>query len=477
MKASNPIKGSLVITGTRIVASLCGFGLNWLVAQRSAGDLGAFRTLLIFFLVAETLPLLGLQILLVREVALNRAQLKKYVLHGALIAEASSLVMIGGILALGARGGYSPVVSRGLVLIAIALPASAFYVCAAPILVGLGRTTEFGLVQTAETIIRAAAGAVLLWLGSSMLWVIGCFVIARWLVIVVYGRLLSSPDDPAPFEFDWGFMRELLSHAPVFASIAGCVALTRYATPLILPWMSGDEAAGHFGAAFIFIDIVLLLPTALVLNLMPRYAILANQSGQELNKAVRRSVKLMALGVLPVAGGITMIAPALLHMIFRKADFHSSVAILQVVIWSCVPLSVDQVLSAAIVASGKQKIDLQVVAGGAAALLVVLIPLIKMWGALGAAWGFLAGSVALVLLRFLLVTRHLGAIRPLELCWRPLVATGLMMAAVSLLPADQWFVAIIIGALVYFLGLFLAGGFRRTEREEVFGWLGTEEGA
>ncbi len=465
----NPIRGSLLLTAGRLVSSFTGLALVWLIAHRGAGDLGVFRTLFSFFLITELFPLLGLQIYLMREVSLHRGEVKKYLIHSAAFALGISVIVAAVLLCVAHWGGYSESVSKGLLIIMAAMPATALYVCCVPILIGLEQSSTLGALQAVETLGRAALGALLVYLGFNILAIIGALVVVRWLVLLVYWRVIPLSKDSSAGHFDWSFFRQILSHVPVFAGITIFAAITRFAAPLMLPWILNDRSAGQFGAAYIIVDVALLLPTAIIANLMPRFSALAKNSSTEISRAANEGVKLMALGTLPVAALTTLFARPILALVFHNPDVYiAATPLLQVSIWLCFLMSVDQVLSSTIVACGKQAYDLQTVAIGAIATLGLLFTCIRTFGLLGGAIGLLAGCFIQVLARFILFAPHIPGLNPLAAIWRPLCGMLGMIAAVYWIPVNYWPLSAFGGLVVYSLILFALGALRAEECDGIF---------
>ncbi|HEU5078482.1 MAG TPA: oligosaccharide flippase family protein [Opitutaceae bacterium] len=463
-RKASPIRGSLLLTGGRLVSSLSGLILVWLIAHRGAGDLGVFRTLFSFFLVAELFPLLGLQIFLMREISLHRDEIKKYLLHSAVFALVVSVAVGFVLLGLSRFGGYSPEVSKGLVIITGTMPATALYVCFVPILVGLEKTASLGVLQALETLGRTMIGAIFVLLKWDILTVITVLVAVRWLVLIAYWLCIRRDAANGLWRFERNFFKSIIAQVPVFAGITVFVAISRFAAPLMLPWMQGDRAAGQFGASYVIVDIALLLPTAIVANLMPRLSLLAKDSVTLLSRAAQDGIKMMAMGTLPVAGLVTLLAKPLLAVIFRNPDVYVAAApLLQINIWLCVFMAFDQVLSSAIVACGKQRYDLQTVAIGAIATLGMLFGGISTMGVRGAAIGLAGGCLLQLSARFVLFAPHLCGINPLPLVWRPVVATGIMMVSVFWIPLAYWPLAAVVGLVVYISAMKLLGALSEEE--------------
>ena len=464
------ITSSLLITFVRILSSLCALGLTLLVARNGAEDLGAFRTLLVFFLIADFLPLLGMHTFVIREVALHAGKLKAYLLHSFVLALAVSMVAGVVLLALAKFGNYSPTIGRGLVVLCSALPASAANLCAIAALVGLGKGVSFGMIQGLETVARTIVSVVCLLAGWGILAVIISFVVVRWLILFFYWTSIAPHAREERWKWDTSFFRSFVSHIPTFAGIALLAIVSRFLAQLMLPWMTDNAAAGQFAVAYVFIDIMLLAPTAMVTILAPQFAQNANVSMDLLSHACKQGAKLMGIVMIPCAALIMMEAQTIIHLLFHsKTGYDLSPLILQIIIWVAFIMAVDQVLAAAIISCKKQVVDLQTLCVGSLVLLVALNLFIRSHGAVGAGLGLLAGSVVMLFVRFVLVGRHITGLNPLTLFWRPAVASAGMCLAVVVLANMRvpWLLQIALGGGIYLLLMALFGSFAQSERTEL----------
>lgn len=465
---SGLLLNSLSQAGVRLLGSACALFLTWLIARRSVDDLGVFRTLFVYFLISEFVPLLGMQTFLFREISLHPDQIKKYTLHAFVF---SQVVAGGAILALCGLswwGHYSPEISRGLFVVAAGLPATAASLVGLSILVGAGQATRFSLVQGLETLLRTAVGIACILRGWGVLSVILAITATRWVTLYGYWRSVQPLFQGESWCFDRGFFREFMSHVPTFAGITTLSLISRFATQAMLPWMLNDASAGQFAAAYMFIDLALLVPTALTTNLMPVLARKARESTAALGESCHQGIKIMVTGVLPISAIVAAIArPMFAAVLPGKASYAVSAQVLEVVIWTCSLQAVDQVLAAAIVARGRADVDLRTVAIGAGSLIVLLIALIPRYGVRGAALGVLAALGVALTARFILVGKHIPDLRPFEAFWRPALSAGAAAVLTFTLAPWNWLAAALLGAASYLSLLGIVGGFARAEREGV----------
>ncbi|MEF2146350.1 MAG: oligosaccharide flippase family protein [Desulfovibrionaceae bacterium] len=461
MKRSGVFWSSATIAAMRIFASGCAFALFWVIARMSVVDAGAFRTIFVFFLSLEFLSLLGMNQYLIREVSVASGGVRSLLVSSFVFSLGVCLMLALGLWGVAGYGSFSPVVSSGLLLLVVSLPATAAVCCGQSILVGLGRGVEFGLLQGVEVVCRTGTGIVLMLCGADVLAVVTGFVVIRYLVVALYWWRVVPELEQGAFSFNADYFRDFLKKVPPFAGILILYLVSRFAAQVMLPWMYGDKAAGHFAVAYQMLDLLLLVPTALSINLMPLFAQRVKESEDEYVQVCGLGLKIMTLAVLPATVMLSCLAGPVVMLLFGP-DFTPSILLLQVLIWAGFLLALDQVLSTAAIARGRQDADLKALLAGASASLLLLYPLISVYGALGAVAGVLGGCVVLMGARLFLSRDVIPGLHVLSRLWRILVAGGVMWLSMAFVPHPV--LAGFVGVAAYGVALFVFQGVDRVER-------------
>jgi O-antigen/teichoic acid export membrane protein len=455
MAGSEIIKGSVVITVARIASSACAFVLFLAISRHAVIQAGEFRTIFVFFLFTEFLALLGMNQFIIRHVSIQPDAIK----HILGPAAAFGLAVTAGIVLLlygvHAYGSYTAAVSAGLLIVAGAMPATALGLCFQSVLIGLGRSTTFGTIQAAEAIARTSVGIILFLYSKNVLWVMTAFAISRWLAAAAYAVPVLAHAGKGKWALDRAFLHQFIRQVPQFAGILCLFLVIRFAGQLMVPWMQGDVAAGYFAVSYQFLDILLLVPTALTVNLMPVFAKSAKVSMEELTPLIRQAVKLIALFIVPAVIFISINAEALVFLIFG-ASYGESARILQMVIWTALLFSLDMVLSTAMIAAGRQMLDLATLAVGGSAMIVSLYLCIRLYGVIGAGMGLCIGMGVLFATRVFIFCRSIAQLRVAALTWRFLTG-GLVMAVFMMWSHSGLIVNALIAGISY-SGLLIATG-------------------
>ena len=460
--ASGFISGSIMVTLARVLSAACAFALFWFISQKSIGQLGAFRTLFICFLVTEFIPLLGMNQYIIREISKKPDNINDYLLHSFIFSLFVSTIMAASILVISFYGGYSPVVAKGLIIIIAGIPATAAVLCFQSVLIASGKGAVLGGIQGLEVAARTVAGFILISCTPDILYVIAGFIILRWFILGVYWRQITSLTSKYKWRVNTEFFKSFLKTTPQFAGILILFLIIRFAGQLMVPWMEGDIAAGYFAIVYQFLDLILLVPTAFAINLMPVLSRKAERSLLDLNKTGKQAMKLISTLAIPCTFFVFVNCKSIIFQVFG-AQYQPAVFLVSISIWAGLIFSLDQVLSTSMIAAGKQGTDLASLATGALVTTGAMYFFISKNGVDGAATGLLLGTLTLFLTRVILYNIKISLFNLPVILWRQTVA-GLVMAGSMFLIKSNIIVSGFAGSIIYVLSLFCLGCFNRNER-------------
>jgi len=394
-RASGVLRGSAMLSLSRILGAGTSQLLYWVIARASMADLGVFRTVMAYFLASEAFALLGMNQYLIREVAKDERDTWAC-LRNAVILSVPVMLAGGAALCLLARSGsYGADISRGLYWVIASLPASAAVLIAQSLLIGRERGATMGLLQSGETCLRAFTCIALIQTGAGVDGALAALTVVRWVFAVCYVLALR----PLLPRSDWGHaaagtFRSFTAQLPTFAVITLLYIVFRFTAQTLVALLRGDAEAGIFAVGYQVLDLVMLVPTAVAVNFMP---VLARQAGSRegLVQACGRMLALASLAVLPCVVLAGRMADPLVRLVFPKA-WPAAVLPVQCMLWASYFLCLDQALSVLLVASGRQTADMRSLAAGTAAVVLFIPPAASFFGAQGAAGAFVCVTVVLV---------------------------------------------------------------------------------
>ncbi|HEY7515387.1 MAG TPA: polysaccharide biosynthesis C-terminal domain-containing protein [Vicinamibacteria bacterium] len=440
--AADATRGSAIKLGTELLARLVGLLTTLLLArQLGAADFGLFGRLSVIAVVLAEAADLGLQGTASRALVAGtisiRAMTRAKLVLTALVA--------------GLAGAGLPVapVLCPLVLFFVAAGWSEF------LGVALRARGDRGLESAVIFCLRLVG---LLLVGAALLqgaglvgvaWAHAASPLPAILLGLVLLRRKASPAVPA----DPPLAAILRESAPLAVN-GGLALLSLRVEFLVLSFVRGGRETGLFLAALRVVEFLNLVPSAVVAGAMPA---LTREAIRGEGPVRARSAATLAFLAVPAACGLALVAPGLLGFLFGSASVAAAPS-LRWLAAALVPLFLNGLVVGALIAAGhaRRLPPLTVVRVAAAtALAFVLVPSL---GAAGAAVGFLASELLLLVLGLRacrVAAFPIGIAGPVG---RAIVATLPMVVAVSL--AQSLPVAIGAGLVAYGGTLALLGRLR-----------------
>ena len=231
---------------------------------------------------------------------------------------------------------------------------------------------------------------------------------------------------------------------------------------------------GCFNIAYMLSQPFGFLASALSMAAFPAFSRLRGGEPRELARPLRAALKYQLLVALPIAAGLVLVADAIVPVMFHdRSGFGDAGAALRVMALAipCVFLNLHaRYLLAAL---DRQRRYLAAVALGLAVNVVGCIATARAFGALGAAWTFVAAEavVFVVCQRALPAESRLWAM--LAEVWRPLGAVALMAAAVLAARPGGLAAQLAAGAIAYPVALVLTRALSREDRALIRGVAAT----
>ena len=409
---------------------------------------------------------LGLDQLMIREVARDKATAAKY-LGNVLVLESLLSVPCFGLIALAARIMRLPPESASILYIA-----GGYY-----ILVSLGgdiknifqayeKMEYIAILGTIRSVVTVAIGTAVLLLGYGIVAVTWAYFAAAaldlFLTLLVSMKRFVRPR----LEIDFVFWKQKLTLALPFAILAFITATYAQVDVVILRAFQSDDAVGWYRAATALAYNFGFIPSMLASTIFPMMSRFHVSSKESLKFTVQRASKyLMVLG-FPLATGIAMLAGPIITL-FYGAVFSPAVPALRILAFY-IPFSfLNSVLGIMLFSMDKQRLRLYIYLASTGARILLNLFFIWKLSLTGAAIA-IAGSEALLFgLNYYFGLKHAPGLKLFNLALKPLAASA-GMAAIIFVIKGQEIVVVIIAAVIAYFALFLAlGGFDHEDRSMI----------
>lgn len=437
------------VSGMRLITAAFSFVLfMWLARNWGAELLGEFSTLFTYFMFILQLPLLGLHIVLARDVATRSENVSEFFTNALAIALPVSIVLM---LIIGFIGQwvYPENMHKAFWLVGLSSIPMAFVVAAEAVLTGRENMHVIAMVNIVETVFRVSLCLILVALDFGLTALFVAFLAAKLMAVGLYwyrGRLGSNF---SLSKITWSQVVEYLRKSPMFFGILILsVGIGRFDF-IFLSVFANMREVGMYSAPFKIYEMGLMVPSVITLVLFPMFARAFNDSRPAFERMYSTMFQITFLLGLPSVVLFAAMAEFVVPFIFG-AEYAEAAVVLQILAFAILFIAMDQVLTVVVLAGHREDLELKILCVSFVVYMVLLLTLIPTLGYLGAAVATLITTCFKFFLRYFWVSRVMLMPAAIQLLLKPMLAGTGMLAA--LLFSHYWlglFPALLIAAMMY----------------------------
>ena len=459
---SRPVARNLavVFSGRAVALVLQFLAFAVAAAYLEPALLGIYTFAIALTALFRLLPAFSFDPIVTRELAQQPAQEPELVPNAAYLRLALSVVAYAALAATLVLGGYDNVRTEAGLIAGLALPMIALdtFRNSLGVRLRLGWTSIADVLEATFTlggaIVIAATGAGVF----AFLWL---YVAAKALNgVVLLGAVARMAD------FDWkpkvGNWRGLLVAAAPLALATMLIALYFRIDMVVLARLKPAADVGQYGAAYRFLDALLLVPALVMSVLQPVIARSAVGDRSRLQRRYWRATQLMAVAGIGIAVLGVMTGPRALPALPGFEDYDGAGRALAVLSVAAALSFIGAVVQTTLIATHRQR-QLLYVAGAALLVNIALnAALIPPYSYMGAAWATVITEVAvLVFSLWAAYPLHLGL--PVRGLGRALAAGAILAAVLAATHALPPLVQVAVGLLAYGVAVLVTGAVSRSE--------------
>ncbi|RMF06654.1 flippase [Candidatus Woesearchaeota archaeon] len=308
-----------------------------------------------------------------------------------------------------------------------------------------------------DRFIITVLGLLMLYSGHGLIMLAWSFPVAAIIVDIYLWRSISKARISPVLRIDLRFWKKLLLNSwPLALSNSFTLLYYQIGVILIGLWLS-DAAVGWYNAALQLSSSIVFIPRMFSLAVFPSFSSLYVSSKSTLKRVLFLSLKLMAALALAIAVATTVLGKLFISIIYSP-DFLPGLLPLRILTWALVFIFTNQIFLNFLNATNRENFVL-LVSGGSLALnallSIILIPLI---GFAGAAFALLISSLAGFVAYSGYVFKNFFTLNYIKIFAGPFMASVLMGILLFLLKNISLLILVPLGAVSYFVFLFLVRG-------------------
>jgi O-antigen/teichoic acid export membrane protein len=250
----------------------------------------------------------------------------------------------------------------------------------------------------------------------------------------------------------WPAMRTLAASAAPIAFNTLFVLLYFRASVLLIAAWAGPVAAGQFGAAFTFVQVLQVASGSLAAVLLPHFV---QPSGERVTLGrIDTVTRVLLAGIVPVAAALSLLAPEIVGVVY-SSRYAAAAPALAILGWAPVFMFLGSLHGTLLIALDAERTLFWLSLGAALLSLSANAWLIPRYGLMGASWATVGTEAVVGVSCLLLVRRRTGAPHLRPLIWPALLAATLAVGSAATAGSPLAIRAVVTGAALALASVWL----------------------
>lgn len=465
MNASGRIaKNTVALVSSDIISKILTLGLSIYVARYlGVENFGIYTFAFSFILLFSVFSDIGVNNLVIREVARDKASAGKYLgslIYLKLMLSFASFFLIVVVINL---LDYPSSTKLIVYIVGLWMIVQAIVNMPQAIFNAFEKMEYNALIVIVGRVLVVVFGFSILLLGYGLVELALVFlatnILTAFLAIAIALKKFVRPNMMP----DLVFMRNLLKNAlPLgFASIFFTIYLK--IDSVMLSVMKGDAAVGWYAAAYNLTFHLSLLPTMFAVALFPAMSNLFKRSESTLIATFENSFRYVLIVMLPVVAGIIVLSDSIILTIYGT-QYEKSISALQILSLALLFASMNSIFLFVLPSIDKQIVSTKITGVGAFSSIILNLILIPKFSFIGASVATVLTGAIMFFLNYYYISRFLTRLNFYSIGIRPLIAVTAMAVFLFYLKELNLLLLISASALLYFSIFYFIGGFSEEDK-------------
>ena len=434
-------------------------------------DAGKYATAIIIAGWFEIVSNWGLNTLIIREVSKDKSQASRYILNTSILRLGTTIIaslpIFAYIYVISSSGNPLDVETTAAILL---LMVGMVFSGVSQGIAGLFYAYEIAefpaAITTITTMFKVGFGVAVLLLGYGFVGLAGVSILVNIITLLILLVAASRQFHlSGPWQVDLGLQRRMLSLSyPLMLNHLFAVIFFQIDVPL-MKQINGDEVVGWYNSAYKWVLAFNVIPSFFTIALFPIITRQVLSSLTDARRTFRMAIKLMLLIAFPLAAIVTLLAPIMIGILGGRQFLPHGAIALRIVIWS-IPIGwMNSVTNYMLISLNREKVLTRAFIIGVGFNLIANLIFLPRYS-------YVAASVITILSEIVWLALFAFYLRPVmprvgwfNLLKRPLVITAAMVLAIILGNQVSIILALVLGVLVYPLGLWVLKVFGDQERQ------------
>ncbi len=465
-KISNIAKNTSYLTFALVLQKIISLSYFTLLARYLGPiDLGKYYFAISFTTIFAIFIDLGFANVLTREIAKNQAKASQWLGNVLTLKIPLTLISVAAVFIFINSIDHSPLVTLLVYISCISMVLDSFTTTFFSVVRGFHNLKYESITSVVFQLIVLIFGYGSLLLGGSLLLVMAALALAS-LYNFIYSIIILRKKIKVEIKllYQKPLMRKILIISWPFAVYAIFQRLYTYLDSVLLSILAGDEQVGLYQVAFKIIFALQFLPLAFTASLYPAMSSYWQDNREQLVVSFRRALNYLIIVALPIIVGVVVLADKIILLF--KSGFTGAILPLQISIVALFFIFINFPIGSLLNACDRQRrntFNMGIVTVLSVVINIILIP---RWQAVGA-------SITVLLTNILMFSLGIYWVKKIIVyksgeTWRVFfkaLLASVFMGAIILGGKGvlNIFILALFGAIIYFISLFLLGGFKKTD--------------
>ena len=260
-------------------------------------------------------------------------------------------------------------------------------------------------------------------------------------------------------EIDWEFWKRCFKEAWPLGIMSVCIIIRFRIDTVMLSLMKGDAAVGLYNAAYKILNISVVAPGIFMASIFPVMSQYYNKSTSSFNIAYEKSFKFLIAIALPMALAVTLLSGPIINLIYG-VEFAGSADALRILIWAAVSMYVSMLVGNVYVAANKQMLSMKITIVSVILNIILNLILIPRYSYLGASATTVVSEVFGLSLGIFFLNIYKHKLNVTRVCFAPflgILVAGAFAILLNILYVNIFLITlvsiILYGMIVYKIGI------------------------
>lgn len=447
----------------QVLTKIISFGTLILIARYlSIGDFGKYSFILAFIGFFSMISNLGLDALVIREIARDQGIAEKYLINSIMLKTFFFLFCFIIFAFISIKINIPRDTFLIILIFSLAVIPQVIQNLFSSLFMGMQQMMKCTMMAILVDTLRFILVATILLLGYKLIGLAVAYLVSYVVALLFNYFILVRHFIPHWSGIDFSFARTMLKESIPFM-VYGFFFLVYFKIDIfMLSFMKGNEEVGRYALSYRLIDSLMFIPAALMGAVFPALSQFSKSSIKNIKTGCEKALKYLSSLGIPLAVGITILAPQIIPLFYGKS-YKTSVLALQILSWGLALIFINCICQVSLNATNKQRINVLVMFVGIIINVSLNLVLIPHFSIIGASIATVITELIITYLSFYFLVKYVCQLQVAATIYKPALASLFMGLLIFMLGKLNIFFIVPLAIFIYTFFMWLLRYFDNTD--------------